>query len=246
MNAVVITQCIFSFRRLFNFGKTIDHWKYRKIRWKFLKLQYWFLLSLLKFQWDCLSAESCTHRMWDLVCLSVLHVGCVGIVCWTHVDTLWLQRLLEPQHLLLGNIEYTRMSLILLVITQSLFQMGPVHITSWYPEFNGSHFGLPHSKIHRMTGLGGKMVWTMTYSHRPHWWWCVLDLKLRYCFSVFSDVFWCDCPCFKLDVLQGWFAPPRKKTWFVSTSKRNETSRRVQETDGEGEWREQSFLEQKK
>ena len=45
--------------------------------------------------------------------------------------------------------------------------MGLVHITSWYPKFNGSHFGLPHSSIHRMTGLGGKMGWTMTYSHRP-------------------------------------------------------------------------------
>ena len=29
---------------------------------------------------------------------------------------------------------------------------------SWYPEFNGSHFGLPPSSIHQMTGLGGKMV----------------------------------------------------------------------------------------
>ena len=31
-------------------------------------------------------------------------------------------------------------------------------ITSWYPEFNGSHFGLPPSSIHRMTGLGGNFV----------------------------------------------------------------------------------------
>ena len=42
-------------------------------------------------------------------------------------------------------------------------------ITSWYPNFNGGHFGLPPSSIHRMTGLGGKMVWTMTYAHSPHW-----------------------------------------------------------------------------
>ena len=40
-------------------------------------------------------------------------------------------------------------------------------ITSWYPNFNGSHFGLPPSEIHRMTGLPPKIVWTMTYSHRP-------------------------------------------------------------------------------
>ena len=36
--------------------------------------------------------------------------------------------------------------------------IGPVRITSWYPNFNGSHFGLPPSSIHRMTGLGGKFV----------------------------------------------------------------------------------------
>ena len=46
--------------------------------------------------------------------------------------------------------------------------MGLVRITSWYPNFNGSHFGLPLSEIHRMTGLPSKIVWTMTYSHRPH------------------------------------------------------------------------------
>ena len=45
---------------------------------------------------------------------------------------------------------------------------GLVRITSWYPNFNGSHFGLPPSEIHRMTGLPPKIVWTMTYSHRPH------------------------------------------------------------------------------
>ena len=38
--------------------------------------------------------------------------------------------------------------------------MGPVSITSWYPKFNGSHVGLPPSSVHRMTGLGGKVVWT--------------------------------------------------------------------------------------
>ena len=48
--------------------------------------------------------------------------------------------------------------------------MGLVRITSWYPNFNGSHFGLPPSEIYRMTGLPPKIVrtLTMTYSHRPH------------------------------------------------------------------------------
>ena len=46
-----------------------------------------------------------------------------------------------------------------------LIEMGPVQIASSYPNFNGSHFGLPPSSIHRMTGLGGKFVWTVTYIH---------------------------------------------------------------------------------
>ena len=46
--------------------------------------------------------------------------------------------------------------------------MGLVRITSWYSNFNGSHFGLLPSEIHRMTGLPPKIVWTMTYLHRPH------------------------------------------------------------------------------
>ena len=50
--------------------------------------------------------------------------------------------------------------------------------TSWYPNLNGSHSGLPPSEIRRVTstGLGGKIVWTtwrltctcMTFSLRPH------------------------------------------------------------------------------
>ena len=35
-------------------------------------------------------------------------------------------------------------------------------------HFNGCHFDLPPSSIHRMTGLGGNFMWTMTYSHSPH------------------------------------------------------------------------------
>ena len=42
-----------------------------------------------------------------------------------------------------------------------------VRITSWYPNFNGSHFGLPPSEIHRMTGLPPKTAWTMTYRTGP-------------------------------------------------------------------------------
>ena len=49
--------------------------------------------------------------------------------------------------------------------------MGLVRITPWYPNFNGSHFGLPPSEINRMTGQPPKIVWTMTYPHRPHCCW---------------------------------------------------------------------------
>ena len=56
--------------------------------------------------------------------------------------------------------------------------MGLVRITSWYPNFNGSHFGLPPSEIHRMTGLPPKIVWTMTYSHKPHCLNLLLHLRL--------------------------------------------------------------------
>ena len=51
--------------------------------------------------------------------------------------------------------------------TFSFSPMGAVRITSWNPKFNGSHFGLPPGSIHKMTGLGGKMVSTMMYAHRP-------------------------------------------------------------------------------
>ena len=40
--------------------------------------------------------------------------------------------------------------------TQSIMRL--VRITSWYPNFNFSHFGLPPSEIHRMTGLPPKIV----------------------------------------------------------------------------------------
>ena len=49
-----------------------------------------------------------------------------------------------------------------------LGQMGLVRITSWYPKFNGSHFGLPPSEIHRMTGLPQSCeLWRMRTSPTP-------------------------------------------------------------------------------
>ena len=70
--------------------------------------------------------------------------------------------------------------------------MGLVRITSWYPNFNGSHFGLPPSEIHRMTGLPPKIVLTMTYSHRPY---CSDGAFIAYatcqvCKATLSFAFW--------------------------------------------------------
>ena len=39
--------------------------------------------------------------------------------------------------------------------------MGLVRIMSWYPNFNGSHFGLPLQLDPQNDWLGGKMVWNM-------------------------------------------------------------------------------------
>ena len=44
--------------------------------------------------------------------------------------------------------------------------MRPLRISPWYPKFNGSHFDLPSTSMHRMTGLGGNFVWKITCSHR--------------------------------------------------------------------------------
>ena len=58
------------------------------------------------------------------------------------------------------------------------FWSGVVRITSLNLKFNGSHFGLPPSSIHRMTGLGGNFPYAMTYAHGPHWTplcsWCLV------------------------------------------------------------------------
>ena len=39
-------------------------------------------------------------------------------------------------------------------------------------------FLLPPSSNHRIAGLGGKIVWTMAYAHRPRVIWCLLDDNL--------------------------------------------------------------------
>ena len=80
--------------------------------------------------------------------------------------------------------DLTRCYMRMLWFSQEL-QMGLVRITSLYPNFNGSHFGLPPSSIPRMIGLGGKFVWTMTYSHGPRYQlyglgFCITSLLLLY------------------------------------------------------------------
>ena len=47
-------------------------------------------------------------------------------------------------------------------------------------SYNRSHFGLPPncSEIFKMTGLPPKIVWTMTYSYRPHRPWCLFGVCL--------------------------------------------------------------------
>ena len=85
--------------------------------------------------------------------------------------------------------------LCLRITPQSLFCGPPDQFTwmfryaAWHHFANGlfieSPFGLPPSSIRKMTRLGGYMVWTMTYSHRPR---C---LKLSGCVSPFTFLFVC-------------------------------------------------------
>ena len=76
--------------------------------------------------------------------------------------------------------------------SECIMLMGAARITSWHPNFNGSHFGLPPSSIHEMTGLGGKMVWTMTYAHRPYFvllpQMCLFTFPVCICFIVLLPV----------------------------------------------------------
>ena len=65
-----------------------------------------------------------------------------------------------------------------------------VHITSWYPKFNGSHFGLPPISVHKKTGLGSKMVCTMTFGRRSHF------AESSSLTNVYHLIFLRDCPEF--------------------------------------------------
>ena len=55
-------------------------------------------------------------------------------------------------HELINYTRYVRASHIESHHRASNVRMRAVRITSWYPEFNGRHFGLPPNSIHRMTG----------------------------------------------------------------------------------------------
>ena len=80
---------------------------------------------------------------------------CIRLTCLTLVCEVIRYRLVQVrQNLKKKNLKCTKWGLVL--------------IASLYPEFNGSHFGLPPSSIHQMTGLGGKMVSTMTYLQKSH------------------------------------------------------------------------------
>ena len=52
------------------------------------------------------------------------------------------------------------------LVTVSAFSDGACAHYVMVSTFNGSHFGLPPSEIHRRTGLPPKIVWTMTYSRQ--------------------------------------------------------------------------------
>ena len=54
--------------------------------------------------------------------------------------------------------------------------VGAVCITSWYPQFNVGHFGLPPSPIYTMTRLGSHFVLAMTRAHMPIQESCLLPL----------------------------------------------------------------------
>ena len=55
---------------------------------------------------------------------------------------------------------------------------------SLYPKFNGSHFIMPPSTIHRRTGLGGTstFVWNMTLSHKAPF-----SESMLFCNEVFLE-----------------------------------------------------------
>ena len=67
-------------------------------------------------------------------------------------------------------------------------EMGSVHIRSWYSKSNGSHVCFPPSFFHRMTGLGGKLMWTMVHLYMPHF-------TVLHCITVNLTVLKILCVC---------------------------------------------------
>ena len=129
-------------------------------------------LRAIKTAWLCnrymlLSGKSFCDREKILYFCTFLERADMHIWAWTHSASP------ERQSLVMTFRPNTPSPSLFLQLSDStrgqcLCQMGLVRITSWYPDFNGSHFGLPPSEIHRMTRLPPKIVWTMTYSHWPH------------------------------------------------------------------------------
>ena len=59
----------------------------------------------------------------------------------------------------------------------------------WRRSLIGSHFDLPPSSIHNLPGLGGRMVWTLTYAHRRHWTRIAFDCSRRCAFIGFTSTY---------------------------------------------------------
>ena len=82
--------------------------------------------------------------------------------------------------------------------------MGLVYITSWYPEFNGSHFGLPPSSIHQMTGPGWQNgVNDDIFAQAPLYSW---PMRMHLLFSIHSKAI-------KLYMQDLCFNPQRFDSW---------------------------------
>ena len=72
-------------------------------------------------------------------------------------------------------------------------EKGTLWITSWYPKFNRSHFGLPPSSVFRMTGRMAISceLWSIrTGSINFEWNWCVLacsEKEIEVCLHSHHD-----------------------------------------------------------
>ena len=97
----------------------------------------------------------------------------------------------------LGECEQARHELSLYF---SAAEMGHVRITSWYPNFNGSHFGLPPSSIHK---------WL------DSWW------QICVSYDVFAQApFWFLKPARAAKVtLRGWVAQHQRQSFLLSAPK---------------------------